>query len=150
MSSGPRVLTPYSRIPATHVGHFRKCTINQGRVLKSVMDQRQTEPKANRRDSHRFPCILNWCALKPPVPRHTLPQSAQVSISAGWTAKLETGEASTDKKWTPSQRVSLASSTEQAYRGRMQPSHCSRYHVGLRIRRIPPSCRAKRDPDAVP
>ena len=57
--SGPRVLIPHSRNPSTHVGHFRNCTIRRGRVLKSVIHQRQTEPQAKRRDSHRFPCTLN-------------------------------------------------------------------------------------------
>ena len=57
--SGARVLIPCSCMTSTHVGHFRKCTTRRGRVLKSVIHQRQTEPKAKRRDSHRLPCTLN-------------------------------------------------------------------------------------------
>ena len=76
ISPGSRVLMLNSRFPASHDGHFDRCTTRRRRVRGSLpCTHLHTEPQVYSRLSFRWPCALNWCARSPFIPQHSLPQA---------------------------------------------------------------------------
>ena len=130
---------PHKRILSTHAGPLPRCAITRSRVLKSVMHL-HIGPNANCRASVRRPCVLNWCARGPFMPRHSLPQAEHSRRSIAGATTPDTGNALMERM---DAAAACLIRIEQVCRERKRPNHCSRRLKGSRNCRCLHTCSAK-------